>query len=300
MKKTMNILSLLGLFMLLVFLLTCDGFSPHTTIQLTFEEEIFASNPVWSPDYEKIIFYGSAEEEWGLWTVDPQGDNLNLLFNGSDIGPPPYRFLPNDFSDDNYLLFADDYENIYYLPLVGGTPTLIFEGSSPTIKGNLDGIYNIAFVSYNYKELIPSYGIFLTDIHGSEPQLLIPQGVDPHWSPDGTRLVFVKEEKLWIMDVNNSETILLYDSSVHYSGAYYPRWSPDGYWIAFCMWSGETHNWEIFTIPSTGGNPVRLTELPHNPDFEPPPQNSLSWSSDGKWIVFERHLNRELWKVSVE
>lgn len=300
MKKIITIIPLLVLLGFLIFLSACDEFSPHTMIQLTFQDEIHARSPVWSPEGSKIVFYGGTYESWGLWTMDPQGDNFYLILDRDSFIPPAHEFIPNDFSDDSYLLFSDDLDNIYYLSLAGGDPVFICEGSSPTIKGNLDGTYNIAYFDSNSKGPDSTSGIYLTDIHGSEPQLLIPDGGHPHWSHNGSKLVFANQEKLWIMDMNTTETTLLYDSSEGYSSACYPRWSQGGYWIAFCMWSKETFNWEIFIIPSSGGNPTRLTELPYDPDFEPPPPNSLSWSPEGKWIVFERSINCELWKVRVE
>lgn len=289
MKKIITIIQLLGLLGFFIFLSACDEFSPHTMIQLTFQDEIHARSPVWSPEGDKIVFYGSTEENWGLWTMDPQGNNFDLLLYGYDIGPPPYQLIPNDFSYDSYLLFSDDLDNIYYLPLAGGDPVFVCEGSSPTVKGNLDGIYNIAYLDSNGKGPGDSGGIYLTDIHGSESQLLVSNAISPHWSPDGSKIVFTKqdEQKLCVMDMNTSETTIIYEDKVDC-----PRWSPDGRWIAFC-------DFEVYIIPSRGGSPIQLTEYPYDPGYDLPWTSCVSWSPDGKWIVYDL-VGGEIWKVYVE
>lgn len=161
---------------LAIFLPGCD-FSPNSMYQLTFKDDIQARHPVWSPSGDTIVFSGVDfnEDVRGLWTIDTNGGNLSLLLNSSEVGTEYTWLFAYDYSDDGYLLFSDEGSffagNIYYLPPDGGDPTYIFQGAHPTIKGNLDGIYNIA---YYYEPPFKSpNGIYLTDIHGSEPQLVI-------------------------------------------------------------------------------------------------------------------------------
>lgn len=73
-----------------------------------------------------------------------------------------------------------------------------------------------------------------------------------------------------------------------------PRWlrqnaiSPDGSTVAF-VYQGD-----IWTVPATGGQAVRLTTNPAH-DTEP------RWSPDGKYVVFASHREgqKDLWAVSV-
>jgi tricorn protease len=57
----------------------------------------------------------------------------------------------------------------------------------------------------------------------------------------------------------------------------YPRFSPDGKWIAFA--SNRYGNYDVFVIPAAGGTPKRLTYHTGNDEV-------VGWSRDGKHIVF--------------
>ena len=57
----------------------------------------------------------------------------------------------------------------------------------------------------------------------------------------------------------------------------YPRFSPDGRWIAF---TGEYDgNVDVFVMPASGGVPKRLT-------WHPGPDRLAGWSADGKQVLF--------------
>lgn len=67
----------------------------------------------------------------------------------------------------------------------------------------------------------------------------------------------------------------------------FPRFSPDGKWIAF---SGEYDgNREVYIIPSIGGEPKRLTyqmDIPELPERMGPDKIVMQWSNDGKSIIY--------------
>lgn len=318
MKRTIIVIALWGLVWLSVFFSGCDEeYNPNTIIQLTFDNEITATFPVWHPNRDLIVFSGCSLPQcvYGLWTIDTNGGNLKLLLGSAEIGPEYLRLIPYDYSDDGYLLFSDEESifagNVYYLPPDGGEPTFIFQGGSPTIKGNLDGIYNIAYY-YKPQHKGPN-GIYLTDIHGSEPQLVIADDFiyGPHWSPDGNNLTYYKRfdsdgywlQKLCVYDftTQKEEVLLITDSW----GSHSPRWSPDGEWIAFTDYyvqPGYEYEYgqsEVYIIPSEGGEPKRLSLFPYDPHMFVSGAGSLFWSPDGNWIVYDI-MYTELWKVSVE
>ena len=103
--------------------------------------------------------------------------------------------------------------------------------------------------------------------------------VQPSWSSDGRKIVFVSSRdypssayvnrEIYVMNANGSNPIRLTNNSV-YDGD--PDWSPDGTKIVF------TSNYEIYVMNANGSNSIRLTETVQS--YAP------VWSPDGTQIAF--------------
>src|SRR5262249_36181451 len=65
--------------------------------------------------------------------------------------------------------------------------------------------------------------------------------------------------------------------TVHKARDVYPRFSPDGQWIAFS--SDRNGNLDVFIVPSGGGTPKALTT--HSAD-----DTVLGWAPDSKSVLF--------------
>jgi len=103
---------------------------------------------------------------------------------------------------------------------------------------------------------------------------------DASWSPDGKEILFTTNmagrSNLWKMTARGGWPIQLVQSDERqYSGV----WSPDGKWIVYQQDAGGNELWDIFAIPSDGGEPVNLT---HTPDVR---EEQPRWSPDGKTIA---------------
>jgi Tol biopolymer transport system component len=110
--------------------------------------------------------------------------------------------------------------------------------------------------------------IYLVPAEGGKPvKVYDKQGAcEPHWSPDGARLVYETETHICTINPDGTKNRLI----TYFGGVQrYARFSPDGKWLVFCQGVTEQGPWELYVIPATGGTPQKLTEGSSNmyPDW---------------------------------
>ncbi len=109
----------------------------------------------------------------------------------------------------------------------------------------------------------------------------------------GDKVVFVYGGDLWLASIHDGLARRL---TTHVGQELFPKFSPDGKWIAF---TGEYDgNMDVYLIPAEGGIPRRLT-------YHPGADLVVDWYPDGKHVLFRssrksfsRRFNR-LFKVSL-
>jgi hypothetical protein len=128
----------------------------------------------------------------------------------------------------------------------------------------------------------PGYGIWTVSTNGggarqvtTDPQSVAQFDTDPAWSPDGSRIAFIRNGDLHVMNADGSATTNLTPDFVPTISD--PDWSPDGSRIAFAASN------QIYTI-GAGGTPGP-TQL--NPTA-PGNRGNPSWSPDGSRIAYAR------------
>ncbi len=103
---------------------------------------------------------------------------------------------------------------------------------------------------------------------------------DPAWSPSGKEIVFVSDMagrlNIWKVNSSGGWPIQLTQSDER---QFSPVWSPDGKWIVYQQDSGGNELWDLFAVPSDGGDVVNLTNTPDAREEGP------LWSSDGKTVA---------------
>ena len=109
------------------------------------------------------------------------------------------------------------------------------------------------------------------------------------------RIAFSYLGDIWVANENGSGAVRITDNTAR---EIYPRFSPDGQWIAFS--SNRAGNYDVYVVAATGGKPRQLT-------FHSADDNVVGWTPDGKQIVFSSTRGNgafptiaTLWEIPVE
>ena len=101
------------------------------------------------------------------------------------------------------------------------------------------------------------------------------------WSPDGQQILFTTDisgrSNLWKVRASGGWPIQLTQSDDRQYGAV---WSPDGKWIVYQQDHAGDELWDLYAIPSDGGEALNLTNTPAIREQDP------HWSHDGHTIAF--------------
>lgn len=136
-----------------------------------------------------------------------------------------------------------------------------------------------------------TYEVYILDLlTGEETRLTHNNYLDGHpdWSPDGTKTIFarytgfISNADLYVIDLETGQETQLTNTTDEEND---PEWSPDGTMIAFksTQNTNTTGREEIYVMDADGTNIRRLTNVTGwESDHDP------SWSSDSKYIYFER------------
>jgi len=245
------------------------------------------------PDTERIVFSSDRSGEWRIWMVRPDGSDLQQLTEG---GPDESDVDPTFSPDGKDILFTSTRggkAGIWRMSLDGSDPQRICDGDqaewSPDGKQIAFRRNEALFVrdleTGTERRLTPDdwphcsgpawspdgktiafacrwdagNGVFLVEAEGGQPRKVYDkQGAcEPHWSPDGTRLVYETETHICTIRPDGTDNRLV----TYFGGVqHYGRWSPDGKQLVFCQGASERGPWELYAIPAQGGTPRRITE----------------------------------------
>jgi len=218
----------------------------------------------WNAATGQITFASDREDSDEIWTMAADGSNLHRVTRHTG----GYFIEPSFSADGEWIVFERDDE----------VPDDSRQGS----------IWKVRAGGSDLTELTDSPG------GGSDDR-------QPNWSPAGDRILFQRRQpgsedwNIFTMAPDGSDIRPVTTSSAGDTDA---SWSPDGRWIVYSSDHGGLPVPNIFIIPATGGEPVRVTRSKTQEDGAP------SWSPDGHWIAFESHPGQDeetpsaVWRIA--
>ena len=129
---------------------------------------------------------------------------------------------------------------------------------------------------------------FLMPARGGYPEQLTATekpASDPQWSPDGRRIAFVRDDAIWMIDVEGSHQIVV---TQHPAGVRSPRWCADGHQIAFIS---RRRGWDqVWVVDAPVPRRGRPSTRPRAAEPAPLTQTGVDveefvWSPDGSHIA---------------
>ncbi|WP_201984602.1 TolB family protein [Hymenobacter rubidus] len=188
------------------------------------------SNPKISPDGSKVAF--TYTEYYNRAPVPFSYGTVVMDLNGNYLAGAEGYFSPA-WLPDGRLVMAGDYDsNInFQAPATPSAKAGLYIG---TIAGTGINVSRVAAVASNPTPILPSV------------------------SPDGTRIAFVQNTHLWLVNTDGTGLRALTTASGSQEG--HSVWSPDGKYVAF--WTYKTFEQSYYTalgvVPATGTGPVAL------------------------------------------
>jgi Tol biopolymer transport system component len=231
------------------------------------------SNPCYSPDGNRIGYLGrTANNDSQIFTIPATGGqrvqvtpNTAKPLECSFTGPRGTHIVYSGYDGSDYELFT--------IPADGGTPTQVTdnlgENGSPSFTAVGRQIAYSGYSSGPYREIftIPANGGIPTQLTFSTRTA----DVDPDYRPDGQMIVYSHFQR----GSHNNPLDYEIQTTPATGGPggqrltsnsriddLDPVYSPNGQQIAYSRTGGvygETSDYEIFTIPATGGTPVQVT-----------------------------------------
>ncbi|MBU4195047.1 MAG: hypothetical protein KKF66_08640, partial [Actinobacteria bacterium] len=214
----------------------------------------------WNGATKRITFASDLKGREDIWTISQDGNDLKKISNHTDGS---YCIEPSFSPDGQWLAFERD----------TGDTEEAHQGSIWKIRADGTGLSR------------------LTD--GADDR-------QPNWSPAGDRILFQRRKAgsdNWDIYTITPDGKGLHKVTVSQSSDTDASWSQDGKWIVYSSDYGGIQMPNIFIIPASGGEPIRVT---WNETHENSPP---SWSPDGNAIVFESHEGKEettpasIWKI---
>lgn len=163
--------------------------------------------PLIAPTRDKIAFLSNTEDYYGIYVIDIDSRNLDLI-------------TISELRYSTYLNWSPDGTQLLYIQTTGTRGILemylinAVEHAEPILLSDELGYYrspqfspdatSIVFISYN--EDLQSYGIYTIDTTGDNLRFLTESSLSrPQWSPDGTKIAFqIRESQFYVINADGT------------------------------------------------------------------------------------------------
>lgn len=261
------------------------------------------TDPVWSPDGQKIAFAsGGFNDLSDIFVMNADGTNRVQLTDGGSYLTYETSFAPAWSPNGSKIAFygtrAGQNVALFVMNSDGTNVSRIYENSGGCSRPSWspDGI-QIAFHCEG------GYAICtFNTLDGSLKTITGSSWYDwevasPAWSPDGSMIAYLRTpyegyygspnivNEIWMIDLNSLATWNLTNTSDVIEGS--PTWLPDGSGIVFPACCGpDGGNWSIYKINKDGTGTTRLSN---------PPVPSISdWSPSVQSLPYIKRRSRQL------
>jgi len=219
-----------------------------------------------------------------IWVMNANGTNAHAL-PGEGCGEPDLRA---DGAKVAFIRFAGNYSELWVMSANGTSAKRLTRRAKDRFPAWSPDGKKIAFVRVvgwtPYIYVVNADGTQLREIIHVGPQAVGgSNGCNhPDWSPDGTKLVFIRNDANYFSGVctaNADGTGVRQLTDPHgdiLKNDYEPAWSPDGQRIAFVRGT------DLRTIRADGGDDRLLAAIPGTAEMTP------CWSPDGTQVLFRR------------
>jgi Tol biopolymer transport system component/DNA-binding winged helix-turn-helix (wHTH) protein len=162
-------------------------------------------------------------------------------------------------------------------------------GASPAFTPDGSAIYFASFRQDPALGAVPD--VWQVPLFGGTPRRVLEGASAVGPAPDGGRLAYAAVlpdgTEVRVREVDGREHTVA-------AGGFWPRWSPDGAWIAYTTSNPEGGDGFLDVVRPDGGEHRRLTASPSQ-------LYGLAWSPDSRWVLYSSDSNGafNVWAVPV-